>query len=253
MRARIDVSEIEEQTKIRARYLRALENEEWGLLPAPAYTKSFLRAYAQALGLDGRALVEEYKAAYEQPSDGERAEVAHRQPSSYNWRRPRAAGPPRLSRGYVVAALVACVVIVLALVGLLNHSSSNQTASRRGGHESHPRHHAAAVAGSTHAASSNGAQANAVTLSLRATGRIWVCLVDEGGRKLIPGTILLPEEAKSHTYHAARFELNLGNNDVELLVNGKHQEVPASKEPIGYSISTAGVTTLAPGRLPTCA
>ncbi len=33
MRARIDVSEIEAQTKIRAKYLRALENEEWGLLP----------------------------------------------------------------------------------------------------------------------------------------------------------------------------------------------------------------------------
>ena len=35
MRARIDVSEIEAQTKIRAKYLRALENEEWGLLPGP--------------------------------------------------------------------------------------------------------------------------------------------------------------------------------------------------------------------------
>ena len=251
MRARIDVSEIEEQTKIRARYLRALENEEWGLLPGPAYTKSFLRAYAQALGLDGRALVEEYKAAYEQPSDGERAEVAHRQPASPNWRRPRAPAPPRLSRGYVVAALVACIVIVLALVGLLNHSSSNPTASRGSGHRSRAHHHSA-VAGGSHTASATGT-ATAVTLSLRAKGRIWVCLVDEGGRKLIPGTILLPEEGVSHTYHATRFELNLGNNDVELLVNGKHQEVRASKEPIGYSISTAGVTTLAPGHLPTCA
>ena len=95
MRARIDVSEIEEQTKIRARYLRALENEEWGLLPGPAYTKSFLRAYAQALGVDGRALVEEYKAAYERPSDGERAEVALPQPASYNG----AVHEPRPHRG----------------------------------------------------------------------------------------------------------------------------------------------------------
>ena len=53
MRARIDVSEIEAQTKIRAKYLRALENEEWGLLPGPTFVKSFLRTYAQALGLDG--------------------------------------------------------------------------------------------------------------------------------------------------------------------------------------------------------
>ena len=86
MRARIDVSEIEEQTKIRARYLRALENEEWGLLPGPAYTKSFLRAYAQALGLDGRALVEEYKAAYER---AERRRAGRSCPSS--------AGLPQLA------------------------------------------------------------------------------------------------------------------------------------------------------------
>jgi len=55
MRARIDVSEIEAKTKIRAKYLRALENEEWGLLPGPTFVKSFLRTYAQALDLDGKA------------------------------------------------------------------------------------------------------------------------------------------------------------------------------------------------------
>src|SRR5215470_7410178 len=53
MRARIDISELEAETKIRAKYLRALENEEWDLLPGPTYVKSFLRSYADALGLDG--------------------------------------------------------------------------------------------------------------------------------------------------------------------------------------------------------
>src|SRR5258707_2785507 len=70
MRARIDVSEIEAKTKIRAKYLRALENEEWGLLPGPTFVKSFLRTYAQALGLDGRSLVEEYRLHHERPSEG---------------------------------------------------------------------------------------------------------------------------------------------------------------------------------------
>ncbi len=65
MRARIDVSEIEAKTKIRAKYLRALENEEWGLLPGPTFVKSFLRTYAEALGLDGKALVEEYRVSHE--------------------------------------------------------------------------------------------------------------------------------------------------------------------------------------------
>src|SRR3954470_780707 len=69
MRARIDVSEIEATTKIRAKYLRALENEEWSLLPGPTFVKSFLRTYAQALGLDGRSLVEESRLHHESPSE----------------------------------------------------------------------------------------------------------------------------------------------------------------------------------------
>src|SRR6202142_4518315 len=69
MRARIDVSEIEATTKIRAKYLRALENEEWGLLPGPTFVKSFLRTYAQALGLDGKSLVEEYRMHHEGLTD----------------------------------------------------------------------------------------------------------------------------------------------------------------------------------------
>ena len=72
MRARIDISEIETETKIRAKYLRALENEEWDLLPGPTYVKSFLRTYADALGLDGKLLIEEYKLRHERLSDVER-------------------------------------------------------------------------------------------------------------------------------------------------------------------------------------
>ena len=43
IRARIDMAEVEARTKIRAKYLRAIENEEWELLPGPVYIKSFLR------------------------------------------------------------------------------------------------------------------------------------------------------------------------------------------------------------------
>src|SRR5438105_10262868 len=69
IRARIDISEVEARTKIRARYLRAIENEEWDLLPGPVYVKSFLRTYSDFLGLDSRMLVDEYKRLYEGPSE----------------------------------------------------------------------------------------------------------------------------------------------------------------------------------------
>src|SRR3979409_2562041 len=76
MRARIDVSDVEAETKIRAKYLRALENEEWDLLPGPTYVKSFLRTYADALGLDRKLLIEEDKVPHERLSDVELQPIA---------------------------------------------------------------------------------------------------------------------------------------------------------------------------------
>ena len=55
MRRRIDMTEVEAATKIRAKYLRALENEEWDLLPGPTFVKTFLRTYAEYLELDPKA------------------------------------------------------------------------------------------------------------------------------------------------------------------------------------------------------
>ena len=64
MRNRIDITEVEAATKIRAKYLRALENEEWDLLPGPTFVKTFLRTYAEYLGLDGQLYVDEYNSRY---------------------------------------------------------------------------------------------------------------------------------------------------------------------------------------------
>ena len=68
MRRRIDMTEVESATKIRGKYLRALENEEWDLLPGPTFVKTFLRTYAEYLELDSRMLVEEYRQRFERPS-----------------------------------------------------------------------------------------------------------------------------------------------------------------------------------------
>src|SRR5439155_1452278 len=91
MRSRIDISEVEARTKIRARYLRAIENEEWDLLPGPVYVKSFLRTYGDFLGVDSRLLVDEYKRRYERPSDHELRPM-----STVSRERARAARGPLL-------------------------------------------------------------------------------------------------------------------------------------------------------------
>ena len=90
LRARIDITEVETKTKIRAKYLRAIENEEWDLLPGTVYVKSFLKTYGDYLGLDSRLLIDEFKRRYERPTDHELRPI-----SSISRERERAAREPR--------------------------------------------------------------------------------------------------------------------------------------------------------------
>lgn len=57
----LTMDQIEEETKIRAKYLDALENEQFDLLPGKVYVIAFMRNYAKYLGLDDEELVRMYK------------------------------------------------------------------------------------------------------------------------------------------------------------------------------------------------
>ena len=247
MRERIDVSEIEAQTKIRAKYLRALENEEWGLLPGPTFVKSFLRTYAQALGLDGKALVEEYRLHHERPSEGMLEPIVSTRSNRGRSRPGR--GDPGPSRGYSIAVGTILLVIVVLVVLLIANGGSKKkqetrtTASTKTTvkHTTKPRHGATTKAAT-----------DVVSLSITPTAAVYVCLIGEGGRKLIPGEELQAGQATS-TYHAKRFELVLGNNSVTLYIDGRARTVPASSSAIGYSITKArGRRTLPSSQQPTC-
>jgi hypothetical protein len=252
MRARIDVSEIEAQTKIRAKYLRALENEEWDLLPGPTFVRSFLRTYAQALGLDAKALVDEYRMNYEQPS-----ELDHQPVMSSSRRVPTRPSPnrPGPSRGYVIAVSAFGLLIVVLIAALIagkkgNGSPSTQASSTstQQSHSSSHRHHGSTSSSSSAPSGTNGR----VTLSLHPRAPVYVCLVDAAGSKRIPGLTIQPGSYTPRDYHSTRFELLLGNNAVTLYVNGKALSVPASSKPIGYSITSGGRHVLAAAQQPTC-
>jgi hypothetical protein len=64
LRQGLDFFEIEQSTKIRGKYLRALEDEQFEVLPAQTYVKGFLRSYADHLGLDGQLYVDEFNSRY---------------------------------------------------------------------------------------------------------------------------------------------------------------------------------------------
>ena len=64
VRQGLEYPQIELATKIRAKYIRALEDEQFGVLPAQPYVKGFLRTYAEFLGLDGQLYVDEYNSRF---------------------------------------------------------------------------------------------------------------------------------------------------------------------------------------------
>src|SRR5690242_4361149 len=64
LRQGIELSEAEQATKIRSKYLHSLEEEDFELLPGPTYVKGFLRTYADYLGLDGQLYCDEYNSRY---------------------------------------------------------------------------------------------------------------------------------------------------------------------------------------------
>jgi cytoskeleton protein RodZ len=64
LRRHVDFTDAEHGTKIRSKYLRALEDERFELLPSHTYIKGFLRSYAEFLGLDGQLYVDEYNSRY---------------------------------------------------------------------------------------------------------------------------------------------------------------------------------------------
>jgi len=242
MRARIDISEIESETKIRAKYLRALENEEWDLLPGPTYVKSFLRTYADALGLDSRLLLEEYKLRHERLSDIEL------QPIVPPGRRGPAGRPHRrggIPRAYVVWFLV---LAVLAAVYVLGKSSEDDGTKTPNVPASKP---AKKPAKKKRKQAAQAPAPRFARLQIVGTAPVYVCLKAAGNRTLVNGATLGPG-AHTRTYRSSRFDLTLGNGNARMRVNGKLLAVPDVQSGIGYRITVKGRRTLAPDVRPTC-
>jgi hypothetical protein len=64
VRKGLEIPDVEHATRIRAKYLRALEAENFDVLPSQAYVKGFLRTYADYLDLDGHLFVDEYMSRF---------------------------------------------------------------------------------------------------------------------------------------------------------------------------------------------
>ena len=108
LRQGLDFVEIEQSTKIRGKYLRALEDEQFELLPAETYVKGFLRNYAEYLGLDGQLYVDEFNSRF---VSGEEHEPRVRRSAARPQRHNR-----RLETSVVLGAIAVITVLTVIVI-----------------------------------------------------------------------------------------------------------------------------------------
>jgi len=238
--AGIQLDDAERTIRIRIRYLDALENEEWDVLPGDAYVRGFLHTYADFLGLDGAALVDEYD-RQDVPAQAERSMDAPFEPP-----RSMDGGNPTMRRigwgAIFAAAALAALFIVLGITG----------GSSQGPKNNHHQHHRGDKQGSAQSSTTTTTTPSEATVSLTPTGTVWVCLVDQSGKALVNGETLTTGDSRG-PFKAKDMQLTLGNGEIQVELNGKQVSIPSAANPVGFDLTPQGAKPLSTADSPTCA
>jgi cytoskeletal protein RodZ len=207
LRQDLDFPELEERTKIRPKYLRALEDERFDILPAPTYVRGFLRSYAECLGLDGQPFVDEYNSRFTVGEDDAPLR-ARRVPVQRGDRGPRES---RIAAVALVAIAIATALVIAAW--------------RFGGPESEK---VPGLAGQGTETSQTTRASGKAQLVVRASdGSSWmeVRAASRAGKLLYSGTL---EQGQRKTFEGRSLQLALAEPDnVVVRVNGNRVDLPA--------------------------
>jgi hypothetical protein len=114
LRQGYELPRVEADTKIRAKYLKALEEEHFEVLPGETYVKGFLRTYAEYLGLDGQLYVDEFNSRFTREEEPLAPPRAPRQTS-----RSRA-----VESNFVIVALAGIIAVTILVVVAWKFGSS---------------------------------------------------------------------------------------------------------------------------------
>ena len=245
MRNRIDITEVEAATKIRAKYLRALENEEWDLLPGPTFVKTFLRTYADYLGLDARQLVEEYRSRYERPAAQELAPFGNKLGGRRN--RPRRA---------IFAPWMAVVLGVIALVAilyLLGNLGDDDPEQEAGGTPTPTATPKPGGDGKKKEKKKKETQKpTVVRLQIQPLGPVSVCVEDASGAPVV-ANVTLDANQDTEVFRSKRFTMSFGTGEAVMRVDGRAYQV-SDDAPVGYAVQAGGKPRRLPeSERPTCA
>jgi cytoskeleton protein RodZ len=182
-------ADVQKAIRIRDRYLQALEEERWELLPGDAYVKGFLRTYADYLGLDGSLYVEEYNSRFSHPE-----EQPQLVPQRFARRDTRIGGVGFLRPLVAIGAIVAVVAAVAAwqLSGKSNHTGQNlpPTTTVVTTTSSHHHHSQPKKQHKTHTTTNAALPSRATLVASRGSSWIWVRSGSASGPTVYEGTLL---------------------------------------------------------------
>jgi cytoskeleton protein RodZ len=243
-RRKLSLEKVEATTKIRLRYLQAIEEEDWEQLPGDTYARAFIRTYGDLLGLDGGRLAEEQRRARGSPWPGEDLPGMGPPPRRRLSRKP---GPPRFSPRLVAFLVSALVVAALLVIGLSTGGESGEEGAGPG-----PRLSEAKAVAPPGGQDQGQQGTRGHLLQLQATGEVWVCLLGGRDEPLIDGRTLNPGDTEG-PFRSGSFTLALGNGAVTMTVDGQQAKLLETASPIGYAVDNQGaVHELPEGERPTC-
>jgi cytoskeleton protein RodZ len=262
-RRAVDLDEVHTATGIRPRYLRAIEEEDWDALPEEFYARSFIRKYAQFLGVDPEPLVDDYRRQRGETGHGEAPTSPFARTSS---RRAEALRRRRKRQGIYVWVGVAAVaaVIVVAIVLLVSgggEGGSKEAKEGNGGAGGK----AAATGGGKKKGATKRAQGGPakfrtsrrlfrpveVTLKIEPTAEVWACVLNAKGKPLVDGLTLAAGETMG-PFHSRSYTAAFGNGQVAVSIDGKHADTPETSSPMGFTVSKGKLHELPEGSRPTC-
>ncbi|HSK14878.1 MAG TPA: RodZ domain-containing protein [Gaiellaceae bacterium] len=246
LRQGLEIPRIEGDTKIRGKYLRALEDEGFDTLPGDTYVKGFLRTYADYLGLDGQLYVDEFNSRFSTADEPVAA------PSKARRRMPR-----RSESNLVVVALAGIVAVtVLVVVGLAGIGSDAPTPETPLLDTSIPTTTAEeddaaagdegpAAADPEAAAGNERPRARLVLTAARGSCWLQVRAGGVGGRLLYEGTL---EEGQTQRFvKDRRLWLELGApGNLNVKLNGRAVENFPTRSAV-VAVTASGVRTLSTG------
>jgi cytoskeletal protein RodZ len=226
LRQELDFPEAEQATKIRAKYLRALEDEQFDVLPAQTYVKGFLRTYADYLGLDGQLYVDEYNSRF----------ITGEEETPLRARAMDGRHERRLQSRAVVAVVAGIVVVTALVIAAWRFGSSGGTPAST-----------SAPPPAKHHARHQHRPPSSVRLDVRAThgsgSYVEVRVGSSSGRQLYAGTLLSGERQQ---FHGRRLWVTVSAPaNVALRVNGRRRALPGHGYPRVLVAKTGGTLEVA--------